>query len=408
MAKNFLKDFPSRTELLEWYNTNGSNLIHEVNGHFHTPWSFSAFREMNQVFDMARGENVKILGINDFYTTAGYEEFHELSLEYKTFPLFNIEFMGLLKEEQKNNIRVNDPSNPGRTYFSGKGLDYPVKLEGSSLKKLENVRNESQQQTKKMFDLASRHLESIDANLKLDYEFAINNFTRGMLSERHIAKIIRHKVFEVFGKESDRFDILTKIYGGTKPEVSLSNNTALEGEIRSNLLKAGGVAYVKEDPKAFLEIDEVIKIITDAGGIPTYPVLLDDKDGNYTEYERDMDILFSKLSSMNVYSLELIPGRNDFDRLKEFATFFHDRGFIITFGTEHNTPELLPVKITTRGNKPLDEELKRINFEGACVIAAHQYLRARNEEGYIDKNGKPRLLIKDELIELGNAIIEYF
>jgi hypothetical protein len=408
MAKNFLKEFPSRIELLEWYNTNGSNLIHEVNGHFHTPYSFSAFREMNQVFDMARGENVKILGINDFYTTAGYEEFHDLSIEYKTFPLFNIEFMGLLKDEQKHKIRVNDPNNPGRTYFSGKGLDYPVKLEGNSLKKLENVRNESQEQTKKMFDLASQHLEAIDSSLKLDYEFAINNFTRGMLRERHIAKIIRHKVFEVFGKESDRIDILTKIYGGKKPEASLSNNTALEGEIRSNLLKADGVAYVKEDPKAFLEIDEVIKIITDAGGIPTYPVLLDDKEGNYTEYERDMDVFYGKLSSMNVYSLELIPGRNDFDRLKEFVTFFHDRGFVITFGTEHNTPELIPVKITTRGNKPLDEELKRINFEGACVIAAHQYLRARDEEGYIDRNGKPRLQMKDELIELGNAVIEYF
>jgi hypothetical protein len=408
MAKNFLKDFPSRSELLEWYNTHGSNLIHDVNGHFHTPYSFSAFKEMTQVFDMARGENVKILGINDFYTTAGYEEFHDLSLEYKTFPLFNIEFMGLLKDEQKNNIRVNDPNNPGRTYFSGKGLDYPVKIEGNSLRKLESVRTESEEQTKKMFELASEHLEAIDPALKLDYKSSISRFTRGMLRERHIAKIIRYKVFEVYGNESERIEILSKIFGGEKPKSNLSNNASLEDEIRSRLLKAGGVAFVKEDPKAFLDIHEVIKIINDAGGIPTYPVLLDDKEGNYTEYERDMESLYRSLTSMNIYSLELIPGRNDFERLKEFVNFFNDRGFVITFGTEHNTPELIPLKITTRGNKPLDEELKRINFEGACIIAAHQYLRAKDEEGYTDKNGRPRINTKDELIELGNTVIEYF
>lgn len=408
MAKNFLKDFPSKVELLEWYKTNGSNKIHEVNAHFHTPYSFSAFKDMAQVFDMARGENVKILGINDFYTTAGYGEFHELSLEYKTFPLFNIEFMGLLKDEQKNNIRVNDPNNPGRTYFSGKGLDFPVSLEGSSLKKLENVRSESQQQVKKMFDLASGHLAIIDSSLKLDYDTAMKKYTRGMLRERHIAKIIREKIFEVFGKESDRLEILKKIYGGKDPKSELNNAAAVESEIRSNLLKSGGKAYVKEDPRAFLEIDDVIKIITDAGGIPTYPVLLDDKEGNYTEYERDMEKLSFQLSSRSIYSIELIPGRNEFERLKEFVVYFHDRGFIVTFGTEHNTPELIPLKISTRGGKPLDEESKRICFEGACLIAAHQYLRAREEEGYIERSGRPRLQIKDEMIELGNAVIEYF
>ena len=106
--------------------------------------------------------------------------------------------------------------------------------------------------------------------------------------------------------------------------------------------------------------------------------------------------------------MELIPGRNDFEHLKEFVTFFHDRGFIITFGTEHNTPELIPIKVSTRGGKALDEDLKRINFEGACILAAHEYLRAKEEEGYVDKNGKPRLSQKEEFIELGNAVIEYF
>ena len=120
MASHFLKEFPAATDLLEWYSKNGSNKVHEVNGHFHTPYSFSAFKDLRQVFTMAREESVKVLGINDFYTMAGYDEFHDLSQDFKLFPLFNIEFMSLLKAEQKAGIRVNDPNNPGRTYFSGK------------------------------------------------------------------------------------------------------------------------------------------------------------------------------------------------------------------------------------------------------------------------------------------------
>ena len=408
MARNALKDFPGKSEILEWYGKNGSNIVHEVNGHFHTPYSFSAFRDLKQVFEMAKEEQVKILGINDFYTMAGYEEFHDLALDYKLFPMFNIEFMGLLKDEQKNRIRVNDPTNPGRIYFSGKGLDFPVSLEGSSLKKLESVRAESLNQTRIMVELASNHLHSIDPELSLDYDDILVKYTKGMVRERHIARAIRIKLFDKYTTEQERKSILKKLYDGKETAVNINTPAALEGEIRNNLLKSGGVAFVKEDPKAFLELDEVIRIITDAGGIPTYPVLLDDKSGNYTEYEEDMELLFHELTSRNIYSLELIPGRNEFSHLKEFVIFFSERNFVITFGTEHNTPEMIPLRITTRGGVELDEELRRINFEGACVIAAHQYLRARGDEGYIERNGKPRLNNRDEFIELGNAVIEYF
>ena len=198
MARNILKDFPGRTEILEWYSKNGSNIVHEVNGHFHTPYSFSAFRDLRQVFDMAKEEQVKILGINDFYTMAGYEEFQDLAEDYKLFPMFNIEFMGLLKDEQKNGIRVNDPTNPGRTYFSGKGLDFPVSLEGSSLKKLENVRAESLNQTRKMVELASQQLQTVDPELTLDYDDILDKYTRGMVRERHIARVIRIKIFDKY------------------------------------------------------------------------------------------------------------------------------------------------------------------------------------------------------------------
>ena len=124
--KNFLYRF-SLFEILEKRDA-GISLFpeyHEANCHIHTPYSFSAFPDMDTIFNMAGNEKIALLGINDFYVTDGYDAFHKGCLENKIFPLFNIEFIGLLKEEQKKGIRINDPNNPGRIYFSGKGLDYP-------------------------------------------------------------------------------------------------------------------------------------------------------------------------------------------------------------------------------------------------------------------------------------------
>ena len=174
---------------------------------------------MKQVFEMAREEQVRVLGINDFYTMAGYEEFHDLAADYKLFPMFNIEFMGLLKDEQKNGIRVNDPTNPGRTYLSGKGLDFPVNLEGNSLKKLENVRTESLNQTRKMVELASKQLQAADPGLSLDYDDILEHYTRGMVRERHIARVIRIKIFEKYDGEEQRKAILKKLYNGKESSV---------------------------------------------------------------------------------------------------------------------------------------------------------------------------------------------
>ena len=204
------------------------------------------------------------------------------------------------------------------------------------------------------------------------------------------------------------FISLKRFYGGKKSKTGLSNPAALENEIRSNLLKSGGAAFVEEDEKSFLELKKIIKIIITAGGIPCYPVFLDDPSGKCTEFESDNEKLFASLNELGIECIELIPGRNDHSILKNFVEFFHNKGFIITFGTEHNTPEMIPLTVTTRGSVPLDDSLKRIAWEGACVIAAHQYLRADGRQGYVLPDGTHSNNQKQELIKLGQLVIEYF
>ena len=78
----------------------------------HTPYSFSAFDSIDQALDMAVEENIKVVGINDFYATNGYSEWAAQCSKRKLYPLFNIEFISLNKEDQANGVRVNDPTIP--------------------------------------------------------------------------------------------------------------------------------------------------------------------------------------------------------------------------------------------------------------------------------------------------------
>jgi len=401
-------NYPGKQALLDELKKKGGLKTLLVNGHFHTPFSFSAFTEIEQPFKLAEAEGVQVLGINDFYTTDGYSEFAELALKYKIFPLFNIEFMSLQKDLHEAGVRVNDPANPGRTYMSGKGLTSPLILGGESLQLLEQVQHESNVQTKEMVGKLNAFLNEINAGFSFSFEELKAKYAKNMLRERHIAKALRIAIDEKFSSPEEKKAFYTQVFSGKEVKSKLTDVAGLENEIRGNLLKAGGRAFVPEDPKAFLSLEQVNSIIISAGGIPCYPVLLDDAKGNFTDYEGNFIRLYETLLSKGIFSIELIPGRNTFAVLKEFVTFFRSKNFLITFGTEHNTPQLDPIKVSCSGGVDLDEDLERIGFEGACIIAAHQYQIAKGEQGYLNADGDAKIKEYDSFVELGQAVISHF
>lgn len=191
---NILKDFPQPEELISNYQNKGT--VHEVNGHVHTPFSFSAFTDISQIFKMAKKENIKAVGINDFYVADGYKSFYEEAVKNKVFPLFNIEFIGLMKEEQAKGIRINDPNNPGRCYFSGKGLNYPFNLPADLMKKLQSLIDESQVQVQNMVIKANQWFTEVNAGITLDFLDVKKKLAKELVRERHIAKAIRIAVLK--------------------------------------------------------------------------------------------------------------------------------------------------------------------------------------------------------------------
>lgn len=343
----------------------------DVNAHLHTPYSFSAFDGVSQALDMAAAEGVKVVGINDFYSLDGYKEWSEECGKRRLFPLFNIEFISLNVEDQAAGVRVNDPNNPGRTYLSGKGLSYPVILSGTEARQLADVKAESNAQVARMCEKLNSHLASVGAAFSLDFAEVEKKLTRGSIRERHLAKALRLAIEDNIDVNS-RLDFYTQVFGGKALKSELSNIAAVENEIRGNLLKSGGAAFVPEDPKAFLPMTTVQRIIEAAGGIPTYPFLADDAKGNFTDFEADLQKCADILKKRGFRSCEFITTRNTTAVLENYAGYLEDEGFVVTFGSEHNTPALEPIKLRTRDSEELSDKLKSINWRGACAVAAHQ------------------------------------
>lgn len=347
--------------------------IVDANAHLHTPYSFSAFIGVAQALDLAAQEGVKVVGINDFYSMDGYREWNDGCAERHLCPLFNIEFISLNAEDQAAGLRVNDPNNPGRTYLSGKGLAYPVILSGKEARQLAEVRAESNAQVERMCAKLNAHLDAVKAGFSIDFGKVVSDLTKGSVRERHLAKALRLAVEARWTKAEERLAAYESIFNGRPLKADPENVAAVENEIRSKLLKSGGAAFVPEDPKAFLPMRTVCDIITAAGGIPTYPFLADDAKGCFTDFEGDLQKAADTLKKRGIRSVEFITTRNTTAVLEEYSDYLQDEGFIVTFGSEHNTPAMEPIKLRTRDcAEGLSGKLRETNYRGVCAVAAHQ------------------------------------
>ncbi|NJK87610.1 MAG: hypothetical protein HC906_18180 [Bacteroidales bacterium] len=242
--------------------------------HLHTPYSFSAFNSISQAVHLGVEQGVRVLGINDFFTTKGYEEWAITCKSKDVFPLFNIEFIGLSKPDQKHNIRINDPSNPGRIYLSGKGLSFPFTLEHSLVDKFNHLTIDSNHHTEKLCSKLNEYLEQTGVDIYLDFNSILKSHTKGMVRERHLAKVLHEEIVKLSKNQEEKTALLNKILRTDKAVQFPDNAAFIENEIRNSLLKAGGAAYIPEAEDSFLSVEKVKEFILKGGGIPTYPYWL--------------------------------------------------------------------------------------------------------------------------------------
>lgn len=398
---NFLKEFPGKEELLASYDDARFMAPLKVNNHIHTPYSFSAFDSIAEAVEMADEENVKVLGVNDFYVADGYEEFIEACINHKIFPLLNIELIGISHSDQDKGIRINDPKNPGRIYLTGKGLSSPFKLPKEEKEKLQKIVKGSNLQVAGMISLLNAWMEKQGIALRLSKNEIMENYAMNLLRERHVARVVRQTLDLEATDQTTYEAALNALYNGKASVIDRTDIAGTEEELRSRLLKAGSPAFVPEDDDAFLPLKEIMDLIKKAGGISTYPLLLDGAGASMTEFENSKKELKMVLEKYGISAIELIPLRNDIEVLKEYAEYFYENGFTVSFGTEHNTSAMIPLTVSAKGGVPLDEKLMNISFNGTACQAAHHYLSTQNMD-------VTRSESREDMEKLGKAVFQYY
>jgi hypothetical protein len=203
------------------------------------------------------------------------------------------------------------------------------------------------------------------------------------LQERHVAQAFQELLFRHVAPDG-RAAMLNRLFEGPA-SVATTDAVAVQEAIRSNLMKAGRPAFV---PEAAVSFEDAYRLILELGGIPCYPILADGASP-ICAFEYPPEALAERLLGRGVYCAELIPVRNRPEVVDRYVTALRRAGIVIMAGTEHNTQRMIPVEPTALGGEPLSDLSREAFWEGTCVVAAHQDLRASGRPGYIDGDGRP-------------------
>jgi hypothetical protein len=246
-------------------------------------------------------------------------------------------------------------------------------------------------------------LRNAGAPFILDFKEILRKLTKGQVRERHLARAVRLKAEKAFTSEKERVEFYKII---TQKEITSSDPATIENLMRGALLKAGGPAFIPEDTNSFASLETIRELIMKAKGVPTYPFLGNALEGECTDFEKNIETTMKKLRERGFFSTEFITPRNSIQYLEKTTEILWNNGFLVTFGTEHNTPAMEPLVPYAKNGIPLTQKVKLINTKSICILLAHQYLTEKTGNGWLDQNtGKPKYDEKNYFIKIGWTIM---
>lgn len=388
----------------------------KVNAHIHLPPNFSAFESVQQAVELASDQGLRVLGASNYYDFSVYADLASEARRHRIFPLFGLEIIALLKDLAAAGVLVNDPGNPGKMYICGKGIVRFGPMTAVAQDLMTHIRRNDEARTRRMVQQMEAIFAASGIRIGLTADAITDSIVRRhnvskdtvCLQERHVAQAFQEALFGLFPQDK-RIEKLTPIFG-VRPRAAPDNPSKMQNEIRTHLMKMGKPAFV---PESFVSFSEAYRLILELGGIPCYPTLADGTSP-ICAYEDPPERLVEVLLANKVYCAEFIPIRNQPETLQRYVRVLRSAGFAITGGTEHNTPDLIPLEPTCIGGAPVPEAIKEIFWEGACVVAAHQFLHLHGRCGYVNDAGELNPAFDDgerrinHFRRLGAAVIERY
>lgn len=386
----------------------------KVNSHIHLPPNFSAFETVTQAVQLAADQNVGVLCASNYYNFEVYGDFVAETRKHNIFPLFGTEIIALIDQLVSDGVKINDPGNPGKMYFCGKGITKFSQLSPRAKELLGSIRENDRKRMAEMISKLAGAFQAsgVDTGLTedkvIDMVVARHDCKRETvtLQERHVAQAFQEAFFEIVPAER-RAEKLSQVLGA---ESQANDAVKIQGEIRSHLMKAGKSCFVEE---TFCNFEQTRELVCELGGIPCYPTLADGTSP-LCQFESPVEDLIGRMKERGVFCAEFVPLRNAPEVLTEYVKAMRDAGIVVTAGTEHNTLDLVAIEPTCVKEQPIPEELKDIFWEGACVVAAHQFMVLNGECGFVDAQGTPNpAYASDEerisaFARLGAAVIEKY
>lgn len=358
-----------------------------VNTHVHVPPNFSAYATPTDVIAEATAQGVRALGISNFYDQQVYRRFGEEATAAGIVPLYGLEFITADDDLAAAGSLVNDPANPGRVYLCGKGIDPFQRKSPQAARTAALIRSGNDQRAHAQVEALATHFASHEVPTDVTptgLEAAVA--ARGdvppawvSLQERHIAGAFQEVVTAL--PPAEQMAALERLYGRTA-SADPADAGATQGEIRSKLLKSGGPGFVPEVPLDFADARAYVLAMD---GIPCYPILADGAPA-LSAFEWPPSQLAANLKARGIYAAELIPVRNASAIVDAYVEALTAAGIIVMGGTEHNTPERIPLDPAC-SDGPLSPAARRAFYDGTCVVAAHQEAVAAGRPGYVDADG---------------------
>jgi hypothetical protein len=362
-----------------------------VNSHIHLPPNFSAFDSVEQAVTLAADQQIGVLGVSNYYNYDVYGDFVERARGRGIFPLFGLEIISMQADLRDAGVKVNDPGNPGKTYLCGKGITRFDTMSAEAARLLDVIRTNDSERMVEMIDRMRTAIRSRGVDANIDEQAVVQMIVDRhgsprdtvYVQERHVAQAFQESLFRRVPAES-RLTRLGELLGAAPKLTDPLDHVGVQNELRSHLMKAGKPAFVEEK---FLSFDDARRLVLALGGIPSYPVLADGASP-LCGFEADPDQLIGELKSRGVHAVEWIPIRNSIRTLLEYVPKMRAAGLAVTAGTEHNTLDLIPFDPFAKdGDVPA--KLREIFWEGACIVAAHQFLTLHGETGYVADDGRP-------------------
>ena len=365
----------------------------KVNSHIHLPPNFSAFQTVAQAIELSVAQGIQVLGVSNYYDYEVYGDFAESARQAGIFPLFGLEIICLIDELVQQGVKINDPGNPGKMYICGKGITRLEPFSAEANRLLSLIHHNDSTRMREVIRKLGEVLAQRGLPIPLTEADVIDMVARRhgcprqriYLQERHVCQAFQEAIFARV-PAGERIEQLVKVLGlATTPKFGPEDAVGIQNEIRTQLIKAGKPAYV---PETFINFEQAWRLILELGGIPAYPTLADGTNP-ICPFEQPVEKLIANIKARGFTCAEFIPIRNTPEVLTEYARAMRAAGLVVTAGTEHNTLYLLPIEPTCVKGLAVPEELKDLFWEGACVVAAHQFLTLHGECGLVDAQGQP-------------------